>query len=149
MLADEGAAVEPIAILGMSRRLPGGLSSPENLRRLVYKQRDAISEVPTDRGWDPGPLSGSDADSTAATQAGGGGFIDDVGDFDQMVFGIGPREALAMEPRQRLMLETACSVADRCVRAPAVVRSPTSAPPDKSAYIDVVVDIGRGIADCP
>jgi len=121
VLADEGAAVEPIAILGMSRRFPGGLSSPENLRRLVYKQRDAISEVPTDRGWDPGALFGTDAESTAATQAGGGGFIHDVGDFDPMVFGIGPREALAMQPQQRLMLETACTDAYRNVPTPAAV----------------------------
>jgi acyl transferase domain-containing protein len=74
VLAGERAAVEPIAILGMDRRLPGGVSSPEDLWRLGYGQRDAISEFPTDRGRGTWALFGSGPQSAGGTQA--------RGDFD-------------------------------------------------------------------
>ncbi|HEX8690696.1 MAG TPA: type I polyketide synthase, partial [Solirubrobacterales bacterium] len=90
-------ATEPIAILGMSCRFPGGANSPQELWELVASGADGIGEFPTDRGWD---LGGADSDFKLE-----GGFVDDVGHFDAEFFGISPREALAMDPQQRLLLE--------------------------------------------
>ncbi|WP_425314793.1 type I polyketide synthase [Streptomyces ambofaciens] len=90
---------EPIAIIGMSCRLPGGVRSPADLWRLVHAAEDAITAFPTDRGWD--------IDTTDLPYAPLGGFLDDVAGFDAGLFGISPREALAMDPQQRLLLETA------------------------------------------
>ncbi len=96
----EFAEQEPIAIVGMGCRLPGGAVSPEQLWDLLVAGTDAISGFPTDRGWhDPG-AQGSDA---AYAQV--GGFVPDAPDFDAAFFGISPREALAMDPQQRLLLE--------------------------------------------
>ncbi|WP_374935863.1 SDR family NAD(P)-dependent oxidoreductase, partial [Streptomyces sp. SM14] len=100
--APSGAATdlgEPIAIVGMSCRLPGGVRSPADLWRLVRSGEDAITAFPTDRGWD--------IDATDLPYARLGGFLDDVAGFDAELFGISPREALAMDPQQRLLLETA------------------------------------------
>ncbi|WP_239488006.1 type I polyketide synthase, partial [Streptomyces durocortorensis] len=90
---------EPIAIVGMSCRLPGAVRSPADLWRLVRSGQDAITDFPTDRGWD--------IDTTALPYAPLGGFLDDVAGFDAGLFGISPREALVMDPQQRLLLETA------------------------------------------
>ncbi|MFE5393161.1 type I polyketide synthase [Streptomyces sp. NPDC056568] len=90
---------EPIAIIGMSCRLPGGVRSPADLWRLVHAGEDAITAFPTDRGWD--------IDTTDLPYAPLGGFLDDVAGFDAGLFGISPREALVMDPQQRLLLETA------------------------------------------
>ena len=87
---------EPIAIVGMSCRYPGAASSPELLWRLLAEGGDAIGEFPTDRGWD-----------LERNHAGQGGFLDDVAEFDPAFFGIAPREAVAIDPQQRLMLEAA------------------------------------------
>ncbi|MFD4695824.1 beta-ketoacyl synthase N-terminal-like domain-containing protein, partial [Streptomyces sp. NPDC058463] len=93
-----GAADEPIAIVGMACRYPGGVDSPERLWDLVAGGTDAMSAFPTDRGW---PANVADA-------AGGlGGFVHDAAEFDAGLFGISPREALAMDPQQRLLLEAA------------------------------------------
>ncbi|EXG82136.1 type I polyketide synthase [Cryptosporangium arvum] len=93
---------EPIVIVGMACRFPGGVRDPQDLWRLLVDGDDGIGPFPTDRGWDLGLLAG---DGRGASATGVGGFLDGAGDFDAGFFGISPREALAMDPQQRLLLE--------------------------------------------
>ncbi|GLZ27951.1 hypothetical protein Lesp02_01410 [Lentzea sp. NBRC 105346] len=100
-------ADEPVAIIGMACRFPGGVSTPDELWELLLAEREAITEFPADRGWDTGGL---------------GGFLTGAGDFDAAFFGISPREALAMDPQQRLLLETAWEAFERAGVDPASLR---------------------------
>ncbi|MFD9114391.1 type I polyketide synthase [Streptomyces bottropensis] len=103
---------EPLAIVGMACRLPGGVTGPEDLWRLVTEGRDEISAVPGDRGWDVWGAPGAQQ----------GGFLADVAGFDAEFFGISPREALAMDPQQRLLLEVSWEAIEQAGIDPSSLR---------------------------
>ncbi|WP_348650102.1 SDR family NAD(P)-dependent oxidoreductase [Solwaraspora sp. WMMA2080] len=114
----ESADRDPIAIVAMSCRYPGGVTSPEELWRLVVDEVDAIGPFPTDRGWTTGPLPTGDEDGPADGHVREGGFLADPAGFDAELFEMSPREALATDPQQRIMLELAWETFERAGLAP-------------------------------
>ncbi|MEU8686327.1 beta-ketoacyl synthase N-terminal-like domain-containing protein, partial [Streptomyces sp. NPDC048611] len=126
--ADDTAGVgpaspdEPVAIVAMACRLPGGAHSPQELWSLLMAESDAVGPFPTDRGWDLDRLLDQEFGSGGSSSARQGAFLDEPGRFDAAFFGISPREALAMDPQQRLLLETSWEALERAGIDPASLK---------------------------
>ncbi|MET9929420.1 MULTISPECIES: type I polyketide synthase, partial [unclassified Streptomyces] len=123
-IADLEAAAtdEPVAIVGMACRYPGGVSSPDELWRLVADEVDAISPWPTDRGWDTEGLYDPEPGTPGRSYTKEGGFLEGATRFDAEFFGISPREAVAMDPQQRVLMESAWEVFENAAIDPATLK---------------------------
>ncbi|QKW05112.1 SDR family NAD(P)-dependent oxidoreductase [Streptomyces sp. NA04227] len=137
---------EPIAVVAMSCRYPGGVESPEELWEFVLGGGDAVTEFPVNRGWDLAELHDPEDGGSVATEA---CFVHNADEFDPAFFGISPREALAMDPQQRLLLESAWETFERAGIDPATLKgSPTGVfvGATQPAYGQNLTDVPEGVA---
>ncbi|MGA4876704.1 type I polyketide synthase [Streptomyces lydicamycinicus] len=145
--ATVAASDEPIAIVGMGCRLPGGVRTPEQLWQLLAEGRDGITPFPADRGWDTEGMYDSDPDQAGASYVRHGGFIDGLAEFDADFFEISPREAISMDPQQRLLLEVAWEAIEAAGIDPATVHGTDTGVfvgANGNDYMSVLAGAGQG-----